>query len=888
MIGTTLGHYRILRLLGAGGMGEVYAAEDLTLGRTVAVKILPAAVASSADDLDRFEREAKAVAALNHSGIVTLHSFERAGDVRFITMELVEGDPLSVKIPSGGMPFETLLRLGVEIADAVSAAHDRGIVHRDLKPANVLVTAANHAKILDFGLAKLREPEGLVGDQQTRQLTGEGRIVGTVSYMSPEQAEGRAVDHRTDIFSLGVLLYEMATGQRPFQGDTSMAVLSAVLKDQPRAATEFNPALPSAFARILKTCLRKDPDRRYQSAKDLRNELQTLREELDSGELQRPAFAAAAAKPSRPWMLIAASLVGVGMLALAFTLWPRSAPTAPALTLQHLQLTSASGQELEPTLSPDSKWILYVSNAAGNDDIYLQSVGGQTPFNLTNDSPVGDRAPAFSADGERIAFRSDRDGGGLFVMSRTGDAQRRVTSEGFDPAWSPDGKHLVYATQTAPLATSRSSLSQLRRVEVETGKVTPVTEEDAVNPTWAPNGRFIAYWGLGHTVGGAQTNSIRDIWVISEAGGPAWRATNDEAVDWSPMWNADGSFLYYVSDRGGSMNLWRIAMDPETGRPSGEPEPATTPANYVGRARMSANGQFMVYEARSGTSNIYRSTFDAVRGVLGPSEPITSGSRAFSWVAPSPDGKFLVLGTGFLQQEDLFISAADGSGIRQLTTDAFYDRFPQWSPDSKLVAFYSNRSGKYELWTTTPGGQLNQLTQADGISMLYPRWSRDGTRMAFSDVTNRRLTGIFDPRKPWKDQTPDILPPPAGDGTLLAGVALQWSQDNQQLAGSVNGLDDSIVTIYDIASRKYRSVGDVRGAVFAWLKDGRLLVGPANAPRLLDPKTDAIRPVTVPSFGDQLPSGFTLSHDERTAYFNLNRNESDVWLVELGKAPIVR
>src|SRR5687768_4628262 len=453
MVGTTLGHYKILRLLGTGGMGEVYAAEDLTLGRTVAVKVLPAAVAAAAADLDRFEREAKAVAALNHSGIVTLYSFEKDGDVRFITMELVEGEPLSQQIPPGGLPFEKLLRQGVEIADAISAAHDRGIVHRDLKPANVLVTSAGHVKILDFGLAKLREPEGPAGDLPTQQLTGEGRIVGTVAYMSPEQAEGRTVDHRTDIFSLGILLYEMATGQRPFQGETSMSVLSAVLKEQPRPATELNPSLPSAFSRILKTCLRKDPDRRFQNAKDVRNELETLREELDSGELNRPAMAAAAT-PSRRWPIIAAMIVGAGMMALAAALWPRS-PAAPTpIAMQHLQLTSANGEEVEPTLSPDGKWMLYVSNASGNEDIYLQGVGGQTSINLTQDSPGNDLQPAFSPDGERIAFRSERDGGGLYVMGRTGEAPRRVATEGYDPMWSPDGKHLVYGTATAPIATS--------------------------------------------------------------------------------------------------------------------------------------------------------------------------------------------------------------------------------------------------------------------------------------------------------------------------------------------------------------------------------------------------------------------------------------------------
>jgi WD40 repeat protein len=350
------------------------------------------------------------------------------------------------------------------------------------------------------------------------------------------------------------------------------------------------------------------------------------------------------------------------------------------------------------------------------------------------------------------------------------------------------------------------------------------------------------------------------------------------------MWNADGSFLYYVSNRGGSMNLWRIAMNPETGRPVGAPEPATTPASYVGRARMSGNGQFLAYEARSGTSNIHRASFDAARAVLGTSEPVTSGSRAFRFVDPSPDGKYLVLGTGFLQQEDLFISAVDGSGVRQLTTDAFYDRWPQWSPDSSVVAFYSNRSGKYELWTTTPGGQLTQISDAKEYSILYPRWSPDGTRMAFSDITNRRVTGIFDPRKPWKDQTPDILPAPAGEGSQLSGVAIQWSPDSTQLAGTVDG----VVTIYDIASRKYRSFAGVRGAVYAWLKDSRLFVGPANNPRLLDPVTGATRAVTLPRFGDALPNEFRLSHDERSAYFNVASNQSDVWIVDFGTMPTKR
>lgn len=248
----------------------------------------------------------------------------------------------------------------------------------------------------------------------------------------------------------------------------------------------------------------------------------------------------------------------------------------------------------------------------------------------------------------------------------------------------------------------------------------------------------------------------------------------------------------------------------------------------------------------------------------------------------SPDGKFLVLGTGYLQQEDLFISALDGSGLRRLTTDAFNDRFPEWSPDGQAIAFYSDRTGKYEIWTITVNGQLRQITDAPDFSAIYPHWSRDGTRMNFSDVTGRRAVVMFDPRKPWQEQAPDILPPPAGEGSLLGAGSpnLHWSPDSTQLAGRVG----QTVMIYDIPSRHYRAVPNLRGVpVYRWLRDGRLFVGPASAPRLVDPVTGAVRPVSVPAFGSSLALDYRVSPDERRVYFPLARSEGDIWLVKLGK-----
>ncbi|HUD72740.1 MAG TPA: serine/threonine-protein kinase, partial [Dongiaceae bacterium] len=308
--GQTLGHYRILRPLGAGGMGEVYEAEDTRLGRKVALKVLPEETARDPARRERFEREAKAIAALSHPGIVTIHSVEQAGGVDFITMELLEGQTLRRLLPRTGLPFERFLAIAVPLADAMGAAHERGITHRDLKPENILIGRDDRLKVVDFGLAKREEPFGPAGEGSrapTRALTEEGRIVGTVAYMSPEQAEGKPVDPRSDVFSLGIILYEMATGERPFKGDTTVSVLSSILKDTPPPVTQSNANMPRDVARIVNRCLMKDPARRFQSAVGLVTELTELKRESDSGELaavtgdvRRPGVAATTTSPSAP------------------------------------------------------------------------------------------------------------------------------------------------------------------------------------------------------------------------------------------------------------------------------------------------------------------------------------------------------------------------------------------------------------------------------------------------------------------------------------------------------------------------------------------------------------------------------------------------------------
>ncbi len=322
MVGRTLNHYKIVELLGKGGMGEVWIAEDKRLGRRVALKVLPATVADDPDRRGRFEREARAIAALNHPNIVTIHSVEEAEGIHFLTMELVVGDRLTERIGERGFALDRFFDLAIPLADAIHAAHRQGITHRDLKPDNVMVTAEGRVKVLDFGLAKLRETSGIADDEgamATATVTAEGRIVGTIAYMSPEQAEGKPVDERSDIFSLGILLYEMATGRRPFSGDTPLSTMSAILKDDPVSVTELKHQLPRHLGRVIANCLEKSPDRRYQTALDVRNELERLRKEVESGDSEISQIAATQApRPSRASLALG---IVVGALVLGALVW---------------------------------------------------------------------------------------------------------------------------------------------------------------------------------------------------------------------------------------------------------------------------------------------------------------------------------------------------------------------------------------------------------------------------------------------------------------------------------------------------------------------------------------------------------------------------------------
>ena len=440
--GQRLGPYEILSPLGAGGMGEVYRARDPRLERDVAIKVLPEHF-DDADSLSRFQAEAKAIAALSHPNIVSIFDTGQHEDQLYVVTELLEGETMRARLRNGPFGMRKAVEHAARVAQGLAAAHEKGIVHRDIKPENLFLLNDGRIKILDFGLARQDPLLAGSGDLSSSPTAGHptnpGAMIGTVGYLSPEQARGDLADHRSDIFSLGAVLYEMLTGHRAFKGTSPAELLSSVLRDEPAAPSEADPRIPRALDLIVHHCLEKNPDERFQSARDLAFHLDSLGSTSAS---QRATAIALPEPPRRWWRRVAAALAALALLGLAFE-GGRFAGSGSrggsgrAAPLSFQQVTEHRAQERQAQLGPGGSNFAFVGDAAGSPDIYLQRVGGRNPVNLTPDSPEADTAPAFSPDGERIAFRSERDGGGIFVMGSTGESVKRLTDFGYDPAWSP-------------------------------------------------------------------------------------------------------------------------------------------------------------------------------------------------------------------------------------------------------------------------------------------------------------------------------------------------------------------------------------------------------------------------------------------------------------------
>jgi eukaryotic-like serine/threonine-protein kinase len=874
LVGQDLETYRIEKLLGAGGMGEVYLARDLKLGRMVALKVLPLQFVVDADRLSRFQREARALSSLNHPNLVTIFEVGEANGLHFIAMELVEGKTLSSLREK--LSLKELLGIAAQMAEALGAAHQSGIIHRDVKPDNVMVRPDGYAKVLDFGLVKLAEVDPAPGSVAQTKL---GMAMGTLAYMSPEQASGEPVDHRTDIWSLGVVLYELSTGQKPFTGESRQSIINAILSAQPDAASTIDASLPSELDGILSKALEKDRELRYQTASDFRADLRRLLRQIDSS----PSVSGSGSTPlavrhvmRHRWLWPA--VVSIAILTTAVFVWSMWLKTKAVTTdwsrAAHLQLTNEHGTEFFPNLAPDGKNFVYASNQNGNFDLYSQRVGGKNATPLTPNTPSDEIEPVFSPNGERIAFRSTREPAGIYVMEAGGENVRLVVAGGHHPAWSPDSKEIVCSTaghEEAP--TTRNTLpSALWIVNVETGEKRFLCENDAMQPSWSPKGDRIAFWFMPPSAGRS------DIATISRNGGEIEVVTKDASTNWNPVWSPDGKFLYFASDRSGNMSFWRVAIEEETGKVQSDAEAVSTPSNFNRHLSFSSNGRRLIYVQTDQRANIQAIKFDPnTEKTVGEPFWITRGDRYIVRPELSPDGTRFVMRVSRRTQDDILVVSRDGTQWRDLTNDKSFDRYPRWSPDGKRVAFASDRSGRYEIWLLDADAtNLRQLTFDSPGDTSFPLWSPDGTKILFR---SNFVSSVLDVNKTWAEQNVRLLPM-APDNQRF--VAWDWSPDGKRLIGIMTG-PPSVVVSYSFETNQYEKLTDFAGEFgggVMWLSDSSRFVFFAHHTLYLgDMRTRRVREIF--SSGEDQIRSVDISADGKLIYYSIYSSESDIWLLDL-------
>lgn len=817
LAGTRLGTYEIHCQIGAGGMGIVYEARDLRLNRRVAVKVLTSSIVADDDRIRRFQQEARAASLLNHPNIVSLYDAGQDQGIHYIATELIEGKTLRQLAAEGPVPLKQLLDIAAQTASALSAAHEAGIVHRDIKPENIMVRHDGFVKVLDFGLAKVdvsRTP-----DTQTKV----GLIAGTVHYLSPEQALGRPLGPCSDLFSLGIVLYELSTGTRPFTGATDWAVLDAIVRHNPGPASQLRPEIDVELDALIQRLLEKESEFRFQTAADLRSSLKRLTRDSQSGLSPAPPQSAPHASPRRAsrWTELALTTAAAIAIIGGAYWWPApwralSTSAADPVPRRFERLTSAPGEETFPNLSPDGSQFFYAGASRGKWDIYLQRTGGSTVVNLTIDSKADDTQPALSRDGMKIAFHSERDGGGLFVMEATGENPRRVSTQGYLPAWSPDGQLLIYSSSSFTDPSARGEpVSRLHILNPSSGADRELKTADAIQPNWSPHGHRIAYWG----VAGGGRRELFTVEASPGSEGEPIRLTSDPGLNWSPVWSRDGESLYFLSDRGGLMNLWRIPIDEKSGLPRGEPSPFTMPTPRMGSFNFSSDGRTMVFSNSDRGSNLFSVPYRAKdRKTAGEPESAISGTHYISNFSFSPDQSQMVYDTVGAPDEDIWVMNRDGTGRRRLDANPAKDRGPVWSPTGKEIAFFSDRSGRYEVWVIhSDGSGLRQITETAGPGLQAPGWSRDGQRLYSS-----RENGIIQvfPAHQGLIRNPDPALPPA---IAVKSLWARESPDNRILA--LGSLSSGPFTLFH-RDRQTAETTPFRGERQSWLPDGSGILYP--------------------------------------------------------------
>jgi Tol biopolymer transport system component len=862
LAGRTLGAYRLEELIGIGGMGEVYKAQDLRLGRVVAVKVLPRSFGDNLERVGRFEREARAASAINHPHIAAIYDVGCVDGVNFMAMEYVEGQTLYAWLGREGREIPEALTVLEQVADALARAHDAGVLHRDVKPANVMVARNGYAKLLDFGLAKVAGEQGAATGSAAAPLSQTGAVVGTLAYMSPEQARGQRLDRRSDVFSFGALLYEVVVGRPPFTGASEIEAVGSTLRDDPIRQLADRGGLGDELRRLIVKSLEKDPARRYQHMDDLLVDLRAARRAQEAGEAG-PRLRAA----RRQWLVALAGL-GAGLLAGMLAWRERRAPEPPPVLGAGLvlrPLTQAGALHRGPALAPTGDLVSYACDREGSFDIMVQQADSGRPLRVTED-PGDELDPAFSPDGQTLAFATS-DGRVATVPALGGQARTLAGGGAGDPVWSPDGRRVLFRIRRALHTVSR------------TGGASSLVIEDPAFPVlgraaWSPDGRAVVF------------PSIREgrlaLARVPSEGGPAAVVGSGLASLSTPVFSADGRWLFgtsgFLVEQQSEIWAARVAEDGQL----------ADPTRVLGGAlaflspSVSRDQRRIAFEVHDAATSLAR---------LSLTEPAPAKLAWLELPARSLEavvshaGDALALVSDRAGEPALWRTSLASGALERLREGEGADGNPAWSPDDRRIAFAHVKSGRSRIATIPAGGGESRFLSAPDTFAGYPAWSPDGATLAF--VTLGAAGGEI-----------RTAPADGGPESVLATTAqrfrrISWSPDARWIAASVRAAEGGwSVGVTPATGGAFREVlPDARAPL--WLADGRLIFAREGPPGSWDLWSVTMGPQATPQAGSErrltsLPRGQSVdrergaSSDGRFLYLPVQQLvASDVWLGEV-------